>query len=210
MKVISIDKETVNRMPVMAFDKPIYVIDKISQVLAAVAALRRYPVLGFDTETRPTFHRGERHSMALVQLSTPDEAFLFRTCVIGLPDALLRLLQSRRVKKVGLSVHDDIHGLTRLNEAFRPGGFIDVQHLIVPYGITDLGLQKIYAILFGKKISKSQQLTNWEAKVLSEPQQRYAALDAYSCLQIYDLLTAGAFDPAHCPYLHDAPSPSQQ
>ena len=204
MKVISIDKEEVNKMPVVAFNKPIYVIDSVSQVRAAVAVLRHHAVIGFDTETRPTFHRGERHKMALIQLSSPNEAFLFRTCFIGLPEPLLRLLQSKRVKKVGLSVHDDIHGLTRLNEAFRPAGFVDVQDMVTPFGITDLGLQKIYAILFGKKISKSQQLSNWEAKTLTEAQQRYAALDAYSCLQIYDLLTGGGFNAEQSPYRHDA------
>ena len=209
MKVISISKEAVNQMPVVSFDKPIYVIDSISQVRAAVAVLRHHRLVGFDTETRPTFHRGERHKMALIQLSTPDEAFLFRTCLIGLPEPLVKFLENKRYRKVGLSVHDDLNGLSRLNNEIKPGGFIDVQDMVAPYHITDLGLQKIYAILFNRKISKSQQLSNWEAKTLSEAQQHYAALDAYACLQIHACLENGEFDAEQSPYRHEQ-EPQQQ
>ena len=97
----------------------------------------------------------------------------------------MRLLENETVLKVGLSLHDDIAALRKL-KLFNPGNFYDVQKHVSEIGIEDLSLQKIYANLFGEKISKSQRLTNWEADILSEKQKVYAATDAWTCLNIYN------------------------
>ncbi len=201
MNVISIDKQTINQMPIVAFPGRIHVIYTTSQVSSAVMALREAPAIGFDTETRPSFKRGERHNVALLQLSTDTDAFLFRLNRTGIPTPLKHLLQDQAITKVGLSTTDDFHQLARVTD-IQPAGFVELQILVKQYGITDMSLQKIYAILFQHKISKGQQLTNWEAPQLTDAQQRYAAIDAWACLQIYNHLQSGRFDPQTSPYCH--------
>ena len=202
MHVVSIDKQTVNQMPIVNFDGHIHVIDAISQVKSAVRALRTSAIVGFDTETRPCFRRGERHNVALLQLSTLDDAFLFRINKTGIPQPLKEYLEDESCTKIGLSTSDDFHQLTRVCDV-HPAGFIELQQLVKQYQIVEMGLQKIYAILFQQKISKGQQLSNWEAPHLTEAQQRYAAIDAWACLRIYNHLLAGNFVPEESPYWHE-------
>ena len=202
MQAVSIDKETINQMPRVTFTGRIHVIDAFSQVKSAVVALRTAAAVGFDTETRPCFKRGERHNAALIQLSTDSDAFLFRINKIGIPEALKRFMEDPHYIKVGLSTTDDFHQIARLTD-FHPAGFVEIQQLVKGFDITDMSLQKIYAILFQQKISKSQQLTNWEASQLTEPQQCYAAIDAWACLRIYNYLKQGGFVPAESPYYHE-------
>ena len=190
MHVVSIDKQDVNQMPHVAFPGRIHVITSIPQVKSAVAALRT------------CFKRGERHSVALLQLSTDTDAFLIRLNKTGITTPLKQYLEDPGIIKVGLSTTDDFHQLTRLSD-IHPAGFIELQQLVKQYGITDMSLQKIYAILFQQKISKNQQLTNWEASQLSDAQQRYAAIDAWACLRIYERLQSGAFIPEQSPYWHE-------
>lgn len=202
MYVVSIDKQVINEMPLVNFTGRIHVIDAVSQVKSAVVALRTASVVGFDTETRPSFKRGERHKAALLQLSTDSDAFLFRLNKTGLPSPLKRFLEDRSIVKVGLSTSDDFHQLDRLSEV-HPKGFVELQQLVKQYEIADMSLQKIFAILFRQKISKNQQLTNWEAPQLTEAQQRYAAIDAWACLRIYRCLLAGDFVPQDSPFWHE-------
>ena len=202
MHVVSIDKQTVTQMPIVNFDGHIHVIDAISQVKSAVRALRTSAIVGFDTETRPCFRRGEHHNVALLQLSTLDDAFLFRINKTGIPQPLKEYLEDESCTKIGLSTTDDFHQLTRVCDV-HPAGFIELQQLVKQYQITEMGLQKIYAILFQQKISKGQQLSNWEAQHLTEAQQRYAAIDAWACLRIYNHLLAGNFVPEESPYWHE-------
>lgn len=199
MYKVTISKEAVNEMPMVTFPGKIYIIDSISMVNEAVRVLRKYDIVGFDTETRPSFRRGVVHKVALLQLSTPNECFLFRLNKIGMPSSLKRYLEDENKVKVGLSVHDDFNALRRLVE-INPQGFVDMQHLAVKSSISDISLQKIYAILFGERISKSQQLSNWEAESLSEAQQRYASIDAWACINIYTYLLSGEFIPENSPY----------
>ena len=189
-------------MPLVTFPGQIHVIDAVSRVKSAVNALRTSPIVGFDTETRPCFRRGDRHNVALLQLSTETDAFLFRVNKTGIPTSLKELLEDQDCIKIGLSTTDDFHQLTRICD-IQPAGFIELQQLVKQYDIVDMGLQKIYAILFQKKISKGQQLTNWEAVQLTEAQQRYAAIDAWACLRIYNYLQTGAFIPEESPYWHE-------
>lgn len=203
MHVVSIDKQVINEMPRITFPGRIHIINAVSQVKSAVTALRTSSIVGFDTETRPCFHRGERHNVALLQLSTDSDAFLFRLNKTGIPSPLKQYLEDSRCIKVGLSTTDDFHQLTTICPDLRPDGFIELQQLVKQYLIGDMSLQKIYAIIFGQKISKSQQLTNWEAPELTEAQQQYAATDAWACLRIHDHLLAGNFVPEDSPYYHE-------
>ena len=202
MHTVSIEKQTVNQMPHVTFMGQIHVIDAISQVKSAVTALRSASIVGFDTETRPCFHRGERHNVALLQLATDDHAFLFRLNKTGIPTPLKQFLEDKSHIKVGLSTPDDFHQLTRCCD-IHPAGFIELQELVTRYQITDMSLQKIYAILFQQKISKAQRLSNWEASQLTDAQQRYAAIDAWACLHIYRHLQSGAFIPEESPFYHE-------
>lgn len=197
---ISIEKTDIQRMPQVMFPGDIHVIDSIYHVNEAVRVLSNSPLVGFDTETRPSFRKGIVHKTALIQISTLDECFLFRSCKIGMPDVLAQYLASAEHKKVGLSLHDDFKIMRKLSN-MEPAGFIDLQDVVGDYCITDISLQKIYAILFGGKIAKGQQLTNWEAPELSAAQQNYGAVDAWACLKIYNYLSQGLFNPNLSPYI---------
>jgi ribonuclease D len=147
-------------------------------------------LLGFDTETRPTFHKGRKNKVSLIQLSTGSLACLFRINKFGIPDELMALLSDRNVIKAGVAVHDDIRFLKGIKR-FEPSGFIDLQSFVKDYGIQSSGLKKLAAIVLGFRISKRQQVTDWEAEELTEAQQVYAATDAWVCHQIYQKLTNG-------------------
>lgn len=178
------DKRLIAALPVAQFEGRIVVILTPGETEKAVNYLLSQPLLGFDTETRPSFKRGQQHKVALLQVATDDICFLFRLHHTGLTPALVRLLEDTSVKKIGLSWHDDLIMLHKLG-AFNTGNFIEIQEQIRQIGITDLSLQKIYANLFGKKISKRQQMSNWEEDILSDKQKLYAATDAWACIQIY-------------------------
>lgn len=180
-------------MPVSSFVGEIDVIDTPDRVADAVAFLMQHPIIGFDTETKPSFRRGNPNKMALMQLSTDDRCFLFRINILGMPDELLSFIHNPDIVKIGLSIHDDFHVMHRSSDV-EPRGFIDLQKFVKDYHISDTSLQKIYAILFGQKISKTQRLTNWEAPTLTRPQQVYAATDAWACLRIYNMLISGRFN----------------
>lgn len=198
---ISIEKSEIQQMPQVIFPGDIHIIDSIYHVNEAVNVLKHCDLVGFDTETRPSFRKGVVHKTALIQISTPDECFLFRTCKIGVPESLAQYLASPQYTKVGLSLHDDFKILSKFNNCDEPQGFIDLQDVVGDYCITDISLQKIYAILFGGKIAKGQQLTNWEAPELTPAQQNYGAVDAWACLLIYNYLTQGKFNPSLSPYI---------
>lgn len=196
---VSINKEQISQLPQVVFPGDIYVIDSMADVNQAVRILRKYDIVGFDTETKPSFKKGRMHKVALLQLSTPNECFLFRLNKIGMPSKLHDYLEDCSCLKVGLSVHDDFQALRRLVD-IDPAGFVDVQDLARQNHIADISLQKIYAILFGERISKGQQLSNWEIDVLSDAQQRYASIDAWACIRIYNHLYSGNFVPERSPY----------
>jgi ribonuclease D len=180
----TITKEILAEYPAEAFNGRIVEVRTPDACEEAVRFLSGCAMLGFDTETRPTFKKGNVHGAALIQLSTNDICYLFRLNIIGFPPSLIRFLSNPEVLKIGLSLRDDFHSLNRV-APFTPQGFIDLQAIIRNYDIDEMSLQKIYALLFRKKISKSQRLTNWDADTLTELQKRYAALDAWACLKIY-------------------------
>ena len=177
-------KEEINEMPKVEYPGEIYVINTPEQADMAVRYLRQFPILGIDTETRPSFKRGENHKVALLQLATDERCYLFRLNKFGLTIPLIQLLESPHVAKVGISLKDDFYMLHKWMP-FEPQNVIELQTFVQNLGITDMSLQKIYANIFGNKISKSQRLSNWEADELTIPQQQYAAIDAWACIQIY-------------------------
>ncbi|MBK5719578.1 3'-5' exonuclease domain-containing protein 2 [Dysgonomonas sp. Marseille-P4677] len=185
--VNTISKEELSEFPMERFEGRIIVIQTQSEAEKAVAYLEKQKAVGFDTETRPAFHKGVSHQIALMQLSTEDTCFLFRLNLIGFPDCLANFLVNPSIKKVGLSLKDDFSAIHK-RKAIVPINFIELQSFVKDYGIEDNGLQRIYGILFEKRISKGQRLSNWEANVLSDAQKMYAAIDAWACLKIFNEL----------------------
>ncbi|MBO7581727.1 MAG: 3'-5' exonuclease domain-containing protein 2 [Bacteroidaceae bacterium] len=187
MKVIQdkYDKNQIQTLPCVHFKGRIIVIFTEKEADKAVDYLMKQSVLGFDTETRPTFKKGQSHQVALLQVATHDTCFLFRLNKIGVTDSVVRLLEDHEITKVGLSLQDDMRMLNQ-RRAFTPGTFVELQKEVKDIGIEDNSLQKIFANLFGGKIAKGQQLSNWEAEILTEAQQRYAATDAWACIKIHE------------------------
>ena len=182
-----IDKAEISTMPTAAFDGRIITIDTAAAVDQAMKALSQESAVGIDTETRPSFRKGVQHDVSLIQLSTADTCFLIRLNRTGMPDSLVAFLENRSITKIGLSLHDDYQALCKRRK-FKAGSFIDLQNEVEKVGIEEKSLQKIFAIIFAQRISKSQQLTNWENDVLTDKQKLYAATDAWACLKIYNLL----------------------
>jgi ribonuclease D len=183
----TITKDDISEMPKVNFEGKIIMICTEKDAERAVDFLSKYPVLGIDSETKPSFVKGKSHKVSLLQISTDQHCFLFRLNLIGFPNVLIGLLENPSIVKVGLSLKDDFMAMHR-RVTFKQQNCVELQEFVKPFGIQDKSLQKIYAILFGHKISKSQRLSNWEAETLSPSQQLYAATDAWTCLKIYNLL----------------------
>lgn len=183
----SIDKDELKELPKAIFSGQIHVVQSEAETKKAVDYLKSRQAIGIDSETRPTFTKGQSHKVALLQISSENCCFLFRLNMIGLSQPLVDLLENPNVIKVGLSLKDDFMMLHK-RAPFTQQNCIELQDYVRQFGIQDKSLQKIYAILFKQKISKSQRLSNWEADVLSDNQKQYAATDAWACLQIYNLL----------------------
>lgn len=184
----SISKEGINSLPILEYEgRNIVLVDTLSKLKTTIEVLKNEEVLGFDTETKPSFEKGKMNKVALLQLSTADTCYLIRLNVLGMQNPIIEILSSEKPLKIGLSLKDDYKMLNR-RRSFKPAGFLDLQSVIGKFGIKDLSLQKIYAIMFNKKISKSQRLTNWQAPNLTLQQQKYAAVDAWACMDIYNVI----------------------
>ena len=186
MYKISILPEEIEKMPLGSFPGKITVIDKNGiDFVRAIAYLGTQKIIGFDTETRPVFSPGQRHNhVALLQLSGAEKAFLFRVGSMGMRKLLCAILSNPRIIKVGAAVHDDVRGLQYYRQ-FEEKGFVDLQKIAYEWGIRDKSVKKLAANILGVRISKSQQLSNWEADELSAAQQMYAATDAWVCREMY-------------------------
>lgn len=184
----TITKAEIAQMPIVQFPGRIFVIYTETDAEKAVAYLKSQQIVGVDTETRPSFKRGRSHKVALLQIATTDTCFLFRLNQIGMPAILQDFLMGDTLK-IGLSLKDDFMMLSRRKEVHaEEGNWIELQDYVGRFEIEDRSLQKIFANLFGKKISKAQRLSNWEAESLSESQINYAATDAWACVEIYNCL----------------------
>lgn len=196
---ISIPKELVAKLPVVHYPGVIRLIDTMEDALAAIEVIKRYGVIGFDTETKPNFRKGGSNGVALLQISTGKVCYLFRINKLGFFKELRDLFSNPCICKIGLSIHDDFKMLGRLHQ-FEAHELVDLQLMVKDYRIRDNALQRIYAILFNERISKGQRLSNWEAASLSQAQMEYAAIDAWATLRIFNHLVNGDFDPDACPY----------
>ena len=197
MYKISISPEEIEKLEPASFPGKIKVIDSLGlEYLKAVRYLKKQKIVGFDTESRPSFSPGQPHyGVSLLQLSGAERAFLFRIKLIGdIPRALRSVLSDERILKVGAAVNDDVRGLEK-HHNFVPKGFVDLQKIVWEYGIKDKAVKKMAAIIMGIRISKTQQLSNWEAETLSEAQQAYAATDAWVCRQMYIKLLSSEKNP---------------
>lgn len=205
MVALSISKEELSELPTVVYPGEIIVINTAEEAKAALEVISGYSVIGFDTETKPSFKKGYTNKVALIQIATDDACYLFRINKFGLIDEIIDLFQNTNVLKVGLSLRDDYMVMHKSRE-FGHENFIDLQNFVRSYGISDSSLQKIYGIVFNGRISKGQRLSNWEAETLSPSQQMYAAIDAWACLKIYQSLVSEEFDMEKSPYLKEAPS----
>ena len=192
----SITPKEMEGLEFASFPGKIYVIDSVgAEFNRAIAYLRSQKIIGFDTETRPTFSQDQpRYGVALLQLSGPDKAFLFRINKLGMHRRLCNLMASEKIVKVGAAIHDDIKGLQKKHD-FVPASFVDLQKIVCEWGIRDKSVKKMAAIILGFRVSKTQQLSNWEAERLSESQAKYAATDAWVCREMYLKLLASEKNP---------------
>ena len=179
------DKRRISQLPQVLFEGRIVVILSEAEAEKAVDYLLSCAILGVDTETRPSFKKGRTNEVSLLQVSSHDICFLFRLNIIGMCPAVIRLLEDTTVPKIGISLHDDLMMLHR-RAPFEAGCFIDIQDIVKEIGIEDQSLQKLYANIFGQRIVKRQQLSNWEAPILNDKQKGYAATDAWTCINLYE------------------------
>lgn len=186
MYIETITPKEIEKLDYASFPGKIKVIDSVgADFNRAILYLRSQKIIGFDTETRPCFSQSQpRYGVALLQLSGPEKAFLFRVNKVGMHRRLCNILANPKILKIGAAVHDDIKGLQKHHD-FVPAGFVDLQKIVCEWGIRDKAVKKMAAIILGYRISKTQQLSNWEADVLSESQCKYAATDAWVCREMY-------------------------
>ena len=183
----TITTEEMERLPLYSYPGKVVVVQHRRHLREALRQLRRFPLLGFDTETRPSFQKGEVHPVALLQLATEEAVYLLRLNRIGLVPEITGLLANDRSVKVGVGIRDDLRGL-RQSRSFTPRQFIDLQPFARAFGIEEMSFAKLMSIIFGVHISKRQQTSNWEADTLTEAQVRYAATDAWGSLRMYEHL----------------------
>lgn len=189
----SISKEEVNELPLGQFEGEIYMIDHPDQVEEAVDFLEDQKIIGFDTETKPSFRKGQFNHVSLLQLSTTEQAFLFRLNKIGFPEVLRNLMEKENLIKIGAAVHDDLKGLGKLTDSFYPQSFFDLNDELKKVGFHNVGVRNLSGMVLKIRISKSEQVSNWESEILTEKQQRYAATDAWACLKVFNVLREEGF-----------------
>ena len=182
-----ISNEQTALLPAIEFRGEIRIVDQERDIAAASKHLAGETLLGFDTETRPSFRQGVTFRVSLLQLSTREVCYLFRLNRIPLDKAILKILEDRRILKIGADVAGDLRSLRQIRH-FRDGGFVDLQTIAPEWGIEEKSLRKLSAIVLGQRVSKAQRLSNWEAATLTDKQQLYAATDAWVCTRIYDRL----------------------
>jgi ribonuclease D len=185
---LKITKEEINELPLGQFEGEIFLIEDLEDVEEVADFLAQHSAIGFDTETKPAFKKGVINRVSLLQLSTTSQSFLFRTNKIGFPDLIRNVLEKEHIIKIGAAVHDDIKGLAKLTDSFHPNSFFDLNDELKKVGFQNVGVKNLCGMVLAMRISKSEQVSNWEAQTLTQKQQRYAATDAWACLEIYKKL----------------------
>lgn len=182
-----VSKDEIKNYSVEKFNGKISIIDKKKDILDAYLFLKKQKIIGFDTESRPTFKKGVSSDVSLIQFSTKDEVFLFRINIIGFDDMLIDLINDKKIKKIGIAIFDDIKSLQKIKE-FESNSVIDLNKLALNLGFESIGAVKLSILILGFSISKSARLSNWEKKDLTTSQIEYAATDAWICNMIYKKL----------------------
>ncbi|MBN1415880.1 MAG: 3'-5' exonuclease domain-containing protein 2 [Bacteroidales bacterium] len=180
----TVEKEHIQGLPLKSFEGRIHLIDHPRQFHSVKRLLKEFTEFGFDTETRPSFRKGKTNKVAMLQLATREDAFIFRINLTGIPDFVKAILENSRIIKAGVAIRDDLKALNHIR-SMQTQGFIDLQQFVTQFNIEDKGLKKLTANILGFRISKRYQTSNWEEDVLSEPQLEYAATDAWVCYEIY-------------------------
>ncbi len=183
-----ISKEQLEALEIKGYDGQVVIVDEDAKITEAVEFLQQHAVLGFDTETRPTFKKGRLNHTALLQLATEKKVFIFQLQKLSEFKDLKSLLSNKKILKVGAAIRDDVKELNHYFPA-KKDSFVELQKMVKRFGIEDISLKKMTAIVLGFRISKGQQISNWEADPLGESQIRYAATDAWVSLKIYQELT---------------------
>jgi ribonuclease D len=192
----SITKPEVNELPLGQFEGEIQLIETPNQLYDAADILGRESIVGFDTETRPSFKKGVIHQVSLLQLATEDMAFLIRLNQMGFPDPIREILEAQDILKVGAAVRDDLKALKKLQPQFQPNAFFDLNEELKKVGFHNVGVRNLSAMVLKIRISKSEQVSNWEAEKLTKRQEIYAATDAWACLEVFqELYQSGYLDP---------------
>ncbi|MDH5397716.1 MAG: 3'-5' exonuclease domain-containing protein 2 [Cyclobacteriaceae bacterium] len=189
----TISNEEIMPLPLVSFEGKIHVVNTLEKQEKVIKALLNEEVLGFDTETKPTFKKGVTHEVALVQLATRTDAWLFRVFMSGIGEGMISLFEDPKIKKLGIAIDDDLIALNRY-KPFTPQGFVSFEKTVKDLGIQSNGLRKLAAIILSKRISKSAQVSNWEEERLSDKQLKYAATDAWICLEMYFELVENKWD----------------
>ncbi len=183
----SINNDDINKLPLKHYNGAIKIINNVEGVENMLEEIKEETIIGFDTETKPSFKKGVINMVSLLQLTTDNVTYLIRLNKTGLTDGLKKLLSNKFVLKVGVSVKDDMRGLKKLSD-FKPGGFVEIQQMAQETGLKVISLKKLAALLLGFRVSKRQRLSNWEAENLSEGQQLYAATDSWVSLELFKKL----------------------
>ncbi len=185
----SISKDEIKEFEQLKFEGSIYCINSDKDLIKYLPIIKKIKILGFDTETKPNFVKGEanQNKVSLLQLASSEEAFLVRLQNISMKKELFQVLGNKRIKKIGLAIRDDLKALRKLKD-FTPNNFVDLQEYVDQFGIEDKSLRKITAIVLNMRLSKAQRLSNWENEELQESQKIYAATDAWVCVKIYNKL----------------------
>jgi ribonuclease D len=184
----SISKDEINELPLGQFEGEIFLVDSKEKVKEAFDRLKGNTLIGFDTETRPSFVRGKQYQVALLQLATSEEAFLVRVNQLGVPELFQEILEDPNIVKIGAAVLDDLRALRKVCMGFMPDAFFDLNEELRKIGFMNVGVRNLSAMVLNMRISKAEQVSNWEAPILTDKQMLYAATDAWACLEIYKKL----------------------
>ncbi len=182
-----ITKQEINELPLFKYEGKTVVVASEQKIDRAISEIEKYDLVGFDTETKPTFKKGQFHHVALVQIAIPGVVYLLRIHMVGVPKSLASFLSNERIAKIGIALDDDVIALNK-KRRFKPAGFIDLNKIAPTLGIENIGARNLSALLLNSRISKNQQVSNWENNILTGPQVKYAATDAWICLEIYNKL----------------------
>jgi ribonuclease D len=188
MIIKRIDKESINALPLGQFEGEIVLVNSKDQIKEAVDELGSHTLIGFDTETRPSFRKGTQYYVSLLQLATDEVAYLIRLNEIGMPRLIQDILEEPNIVKIGAAVLDDLRGLRKVAVGFQPQSFFDLNEELKKVGFENVGVRNLAAMVLNMRISKSEQVSNWEASDLTQKQKLYAATDAWVCLEIYKKL----------------------